>query len=102
MSNLCPVKITQELVRIKSITPDVGKCLDVVEKYMQDIGAKVYRKVFSGDGSYDVDNLYARIGSGQPHIMLVGHVDVVAVGNLQDWKYNPWGEIGRASCRERV
>ena len=91
MSNLCPVKITQELVRIKSITPDAGKCLDVVEKYMQDIGAKIYRKVFSGDGSYDVDNLYARIGSGQPHIMLVGHVDVVSVGNLQDWKYNPWG-----------
>jgi len=91
MSNLCPVKITQELVKIKSITPDTGKCLDVVEKYMQDIGAKIYRKVFSGDGSYDVDNLYARIGSGQPHIMLTGHVDVVPIGDLQDWKYDPWG-----------
>ncbi|MGB1360659.1 MAG: succinyl-diaminopimelate desuccinylase [Alphaproteobacteria bacterium] len=91
MTKLCPVEITQELVRIESITPNSSVCLDVVEKYMNDMGAKVFRQTFSGDGSYDVDNLYARIGSGQPHIMLTGHVDVVPIGDKESWTQKPWG-----------
>ena len=91
MTKLCPVEITQELVRIQSVTPDSSACLDVVQGYMEKIGAKIFRKTFSGDGSYDVDNLYARVGSGQPHIMLTGHVDVVPIGDADSWTQDPWG-----------
>ena len=88
---LCPIAITQELVRIQSVTPDSSVCLDVVEKYMKSIGAKIVRKTFSQEGTYDVDNIYARIGTGSPHIMLTGHVDVVPIGETSLWTQDPWG-----------
>ena len=88
---LCPIAITQELVRIQSVTPDASVCLDVVEKYMKSIGAKIVRKTFSQEGTYDVDNIYARIGTGSPHIMLTGHVDVVPIGEASLWTQDPWG-----------
>ena len=58
---------------------------------MNAIGANIFRKTFSEKDTYDVDNLYARVGSGQPHIMLTGHVDVVPIGELHEWTQNPWG-----------
>jgi succinyl-diaminopimelate desuccinylase len=37
--------------------------------------------VFDGDGSYPVDNLYARLGAPRPNLAFAGHVDVVPPGD---------------------
>ena len=36
---------------------------------------------FSEPGTPDVENLYARIGTGAPHLMFAGHTDVVPPGD---------------------
>ena len=86
-----PVALTQELVRCPSVTPDSGAALEVVEKHLKAAGFTCTRLPFSQDGTPDVDNLYARIGSGPPHICFAGHVDVVPVGDEAGWQYPPFG-----------
>ncbi|HHK74939.1 MAG TPA: succinyl-diaminopimelate desuccinylase [Rhizobiales bacterium] len=86
-----PVALTQELVRCPSVTPDSGAALDVVDKHLKAAGFTCTRLPFSQDGTPDVDNLYARIGSGPPHICFAGHVDVVPVGDEAGWQYPPFG-----------
>src|SRR3546814_3081371 len=39
----------------------------------------------------DIDNLYARIGSGSPHFCFAGHTDVVPVGDVDAWTVDPFG-----------
>jgi succinyl-diaminopimelate desuccinylase len=52
----------------------------------------------------EIDNLFARIGSGSPHICFAGHTDVVPVG-AANWQTDPFaGEVrngilyGRGAC----
>jgi succinyl-diaminopimelate desuccinylase len=41
-----------------------------------------------------VENLYARIGTGSPHLMFAGHTDVVPPGEATAWTHPPFaGEI---------
>ena len=45
---------------------------------------------FSAPGTPDVDNLFARFGTGRKHFCFAGHVDVVPPGNEQSWTYPPF------------
>ena len=85
-----PTKLTQELVKCKSITPKDDGALDIVENHLKSIGFKCTKLPFSGNGSYDVKNLYASIGSEGPHIAFAGHTDVVPPGNENSWQYPPF------------
>ena len=41
-----------------------------------------------------MENFYARIGTGSPHLMFAGHTDVVPPGNETSWTHPPFaGEI---------
>ena len=84
------VEIAQALVRCPSVTPEEGGALTYLEGVLKDAGFDTHRVVFSGDGSYDVDNLYARFGTGTPHFCYGGHTDVVPVGALEDWDHDPF------------
>ena len=49
---------------------------------------------FSEPGTADVENLYARIGTGAPHLMFAGHTDVVPPGDAKAWSHAPFaGDI---------
>ena len=41
----------------------------------------MHRVTFGEPGTADIDNLYARIGTGAPHITFAGHTDVVPPGD---------------------
>ena len=84
------VEIAQALVRCPSVTPEEGGALTYLEGVLKDAGFDTHRVVFSGDGSYDVDNLYARFGTGAPHFCYGGHTDVVPVGAPEDWDHDPF------------
>ena len=84
------VEIAQALVRCPSVTPQEGGALTYLEGVLKDAGFDTHRVVFSGDGSYDVDNLYARFGTGAPHFCYGGHTDVVPVGDREDWDHDPF------------
>ncbi len=84
------VKLTQDFIRCPSITPKEAGSLDILEKYLSALGFKIWRKTFQEKGYEDVENLYARIGEGSPHLCLAGHLDVVPTGDEKLWSHPPF------------
>jgi succinyl-diaminopimelate desuccinylase len=79
--------IAQELLRCPSVTPADAGALGVLERLLGDAGFAVHRVTFSEEGSADIDNLYARIGTSPPHISFAGHTDVVPAGDEAAWSH---------------
>lgn len=89
-----PIALTQSLIRCESVTPNEGGALTLLQNILEPAGFVCHRLVFSEPGTPDVDNLYARLGSGRPHLSFAGHTDVVPVGNEAAWTVAPFsGEI---------
>jgi len=93
MSAADPVALAAELIRCPSVTPDSGGALDVVERALELAGFGCHRLVFSAPGTADVDNLFARIGDGVPHLCFAGHVDVVPPGDQVAWTHPPFSGV---------
>ena len=85
-----PVPLAQALIRCQSVTPDEGGALDYLESVLKPAGFACHRLAFSDANTPDVDNLYARIGTGSPHLCFAGHTDVVPPGPLASWSHPPF------------
>ncbi|MCW5696118.1 MAG: succinyl-diaminopimelate desuccinylase [Bauldia sp.] len=85
-----PVAIAQDLIRCPSVTPAEGGALAYLERVLSAAGFRVDRPVFSEPGQPDVENLFATIGSGKPHLVFAGHTDVVPPGHAEDWSHPPF------------
>src|ERR1700710_807434 len=81
------VSIARDLVRCPSVTPADAGALAVLERTLGAAGFDVHRITFSEPGADDIDNLYARIGTGAPHITFAGHTDVVPAGDEAAWSH---------------
>ncbi len=91
---LDPVALLQRLIRCPSLTPEEGGALTLLEEVLTPLGFHCERVTFSEPGTPDVENLYARVGGGSPHVAFAGHTDVVPVGDPGDWSVDPFaGEI---------
>jgi succinyl-diaminopimelate desuccinylase len=89
-----PVALTRDLIRCPSVTPAEGGALKFLEATLKAAGFTVHRTTFKESGVDDVENLYARIGAGTPHLMFAGHTDVVPPGEEKAWSHAPFsGEI---------
>ncbi|MEO1397453.1 MAG: succinyl-diaminopimelate desuccinylase [Pseudomonadota bacterium] len=87
-------EILRDLIRCPSVTPEEGGALAYLEKRLSDLGFVVTRKVFSADGTADVENLYARWGTQSPNLCFAGHTDVVPTGDEAQWSAGPFsGDI---------
>jgi len=82
--------LARALIRCPSVTPDEGGTLGVLESALKPLGFDCHRLPFSTAGTPDVDNLYARAGSGGKHLCFAGHVDVVPVGDRRGWTVDPF------------
>ena len=91
--NLNPITLTQALVKCQSITPKDDGALLVVQNHLSSMGFDCSPLLFSGNGSYEVKNLFATIGSDGPHLAFAGHTDVVPPGNESSWKHPPFSAI---------
>ncbi len=82
------VKLTADLVRCASVTPEEGGALVLLEELLSDAGFQTTR-VDRGK----VCNLFARWGNGKngQTFGFNGHTDVVPVGNRADWHHDPFG-----------
>ena len=88
------VTLTRDLIRCASVTPAEGGALGVLEGALKTAGFEVHRVTFSEPGADDVENLYARIGTGAPHIIFAGHTDVVPPGDDAAWSHGAFsGDI---------
>ena len=84
------LELTKSLISCPSVTPKNEGVLDLLEKELSEIGFKCHRYLFSDHNTPDVDNLFAKFGNGSPHLCFGGHTDVVPVGDLDSWSYNPF------------
>jgi succinyl-diaminopimelate desuccinylase len=89
-----PAAFARDLLRCRSVTPAEGGALTFLEGVLTSAGFSVHRITFSEPGADDVENLYARIGSAAPHLVLAGHTDVVPPGDETLWTHRPFaGDI---------
>ena len=87
-------RMTRDLVQCPSVTPAEAGALGLIEGWLKPYGFEIHRPVFSESGTYDVENLYARIGTGSPCLVFAGHTDVVPTGDEARWSRPPFcGEV---------
>ncbi|ALK08333.1 succinyl-diaminopimelate desuccinylase [Blastochloris viridis] len=85
-----PVAFTRALVRCPSVTPAEGGALALLETTLAALGFTVHRVTFAAPGTPDVENLFATLGSGRPHLVFAGHTDVVPPGDAAAWTSPPF------------
>lgn len=85
-----PVPLLQDLIRCRSVTPAEGGALTYLENLLSTHGFVCQRLIFRQEGTPDVENLFARIGSGSPHLCFAGHTDVVPEGIVEGWTHAPF------------
>jgi succinyl-diaminopimelate desuccinylase len=98
MNNI--LKLTEDLIRQPSITPDDAGCLDLIIPRLKKLGFSI--ELFPAG---DAQNLWARVGTQKPLVCFLGHTDVVPPGPLEKWTSPPFEpEIrdgylyGRGAC----
>jgi succinyl-diaminopimelate desuccinylase len=79
-----------DLIRCPSVTPNEAGTLTYIEDILSQVGFAVERLTFSAPGTPDVENLFASIGSGSPHLLFNGHTDVVPPGDEARWTHPPF------------
>lgn len=85
-----PQDLLGRLIACPSVTPEEAGALDLLGRELEAIGFSVSRHVFSGDGSYPVDNLFATRGTGGRRLLFAGHTDVVPPGDVAHWTSDPF------------
>ncbi len=97
-----PVELTAKLIRCRSVTPEEGGAIALLEGVLGKAGFACTRVDRGG-----IANLYARWGKAGANraFGFNGHTDVVPVGDAEAWTYDPFGaEIrdgfmyGRGAC----
>jgi succinyl-diaminopimelate desuccinylase len=90
MSARDPVEIASALIRCRSVTPAEAGALSYLGALLQAAGFSVHRVKFSAPGTPEIENLFAKIGRGRPHVVFGGHTDVVPTGNESGWRHPPF------------
>jgi len=80
-----PIELARELIRRPSVTPNDAGCQALIAELLRPAGFAVEALRFG-----DVDNLWARLGSGQPMLVFAGHTDVVPPGPEAEWRVPPF------------
>jgi succinyl-diaminopimelate desuccinylase len=85
-----PVALAQALIRCRSVTPEDGGALGVLESALKPFGFICRRLRFEAPGTAGIDNLYARLGTASPNFCFAGHTDVVPTGDPGLWRSDPF------------
>ena len=82
--------LAQMLIARRSPTPFDNGCQEILIDRLEKIGFNIER-IRCGE----VDNLWARRGTGAPLICFAGHTDVVPTGPLEKWESDPFDPVTR-------
>ena len=85
------IKLAQELIRFPTIKTEDKGVMKFLSKKLTTIGFKCTIIKSRGSGSKPALNLFAKYGKSKPHIMYLGHTDVVT--NLDNWKIPPFKAV---------
>src|SRR5262249_35147904 len=62
------VEWAEALIQCNSVTPAEGGALTLLESKLRPAGFSCHRLTMTEPGTPDVENLYARLGTGAPHL----------------------------------
>jgi succinyl-diaminopimelate desuccinylase len=79
------LELTQDLLRRRSLTPADAGCQELIAGRLAAAGFAVESLRYG-----EVDNLWARRGSGAPVFCFAGHTDVVPTGPVEEWHSDPF------------
>ena len=79
------LKLLEELIKRKSITPVDAGCQDIVAERLTNLGFNEERLNFS-----NTKNIWLRRGEAAPLFVFLGHTDVVPPGPLEAWDSHPF------------
>ncbi len=79
------LQLTRDLISRQSVTPEDAGCLELIASRLQKAGMEVELRPVNS-----VTNLFAWHGRGEPHLMLLGHTDVVPPGPSSAWHSPPF------------
>jgi succinyl-diaminopimelate desuccinylase len=84
------VELAKKLISINSENPpgNEREIAFFIRDFLDDLDIET-RLIKFGKNRY---NLIASIGKGNG-LMLNGHMDTVPIGNVENWEFNPFGEI---------
>ncbi|HEY1928920.1 MAG TPA: succinyl-diaminopimelate desuccinylase [Caulobacteraceae bacterium] len=80
-----PVALAAELIRRPSVTPADAGAMDILEQALSGLGFACRRMRFG-----EIENLYAKVGTGRPNLCFAGHTDVVPAGDSAGWTRPPF------------
>lgn len=80
------IDLTKALIACPSVTPVDAGAQDILRRELEALGFTCHSLPF-GEGAERVENLFARLGTGSPHICFAGHTDVVPAGREDAWTY---------------
>jgi succinyl-diaminopimelate desuccinylase len=90
VENTSFTELLQRLVRIETENPpgNEGPCAGFIHDWFErrDIDATVVEKP-----DPDRPQVAARVGDGDPTVVLNGHLDVVPAGDSEGWQHDPYG-----------
>ncbi|QGR02962.1 succinyl-diaminopimelate desuccinylase [Ehrlichia ruminantium] len=84
-----PITLSQELISFPSITPTDNGVIGFLSDILSQYGFTCHILDFGND-TVTVRNLYAQRGTEGPNLCFAGHTDVVPVGDLTKWKFDPF------------
>ncbi len=79
------LQLAEALIARRSVTPDDAGCQALLAAWLEPLGFSTTHLRFG-----EVDNLWARHGTGTPLFVFAGHTDVVPPGPLEDWASDPF------------
>jgi succinyl-diaminopimelate desuccinylase len=82
--------ILKALIACRSVTPADAGAQAYLAEVLTLAGFTVTRLTFRTPGTSDVENLFATIGTGAPHLVFAGHTDVVPPGDEARWSHPPF------------
>ena len=90
VENTSFTELLQRLIRIETENPpgNEGPCAGFIHDWFErrDIDATVVEKP-----DPDRPQVAARVGDGDPTVVLNGHLDVVPAGDSEGWQHDPYG-----------
>jgi succinyl-diaminopimelate desuccinylase len=80
-----PVKISIDLINLKTITPNDNGAMELIIKILEPYGFKSTIKQFN-----KTRNLYIKFGTQGRNLCFLGHTDVVSEGDAAKWRFDPF------------
>ena len=86
MASSSTLSLARQLIREQSISPEDGKCQEIMAAYLEALGFTTEHLPFG-----PVKNLWATLTKGDgPLFAFVGHTDVTPTGPLDAWDFPPF------------